>query len=98
MKHFAGAADCEVVALSRRRPLDALGDKFGARWRALDLTDPAQCAAAAPEFAGTTHLVYAALHERPELVAGWREEQQIRTNEAMLRNLFEPLQKAAPGL
>ena len=45
-----------------------------------------------------THLVYAALHERPGLVAGWQEDEQIRTNEAMLRNLFEPLERAAPGL
>src|SRR4051812_6840770 len=87
MKHFAGAADCEVVALSRRRP----DDTFAGRWRALDLTDPAACEAAALEFPGVPHLVYAALHERPGLVAGWREQEQIRTNEAMLRNLFEPL-------
>jgi len=91
---IAGAANCEVVALSRRRP----DDTFGGCWRALDLTDPVACEAAAPEFAGVTHLAYAALHERPGLVAGWREQEQIRTNEAMLKNLFEPLQRAAPGL
>ena len=51
-----------------------------------------------PEFAGATHLVYAALYERPGLVAGWREDEQIRTNEAMLVNLFEPLETVAPGL
>jgi nucleoside-diphosphate-sugar epimerase len=51
-----------------------------------------------PELAGVTHLVYAALHEQPQLVAGWREDEQIRTNEAMLKNLFEPLQQAATGL
>ena len=45
-----------------------------------------------------THLVYAALYERPGLVAGWQEDEQIRTNEAMLRNLFDPLEKAAPEL
>jgi nucleoside-diphosphate-sugar epimerase len=94
MKHFGSQTDCEVVALSRRQPDDA----FGARWRALDLSDQAACRALAPEFAGVTHLVYAALHERPGLVAGWREEEQIRTNEAMLGNLFEPLQQVAPGL
>ena len=51
-----------------------------------------------PSFAGVTHLVYAALYERPGLVAGWQEDEQIRTNEAMLRNLFGPLEKVAPGL
>jgi nucleoside-diphosphate-sugar epimerase len=94
MKHFGSRPDCEVVALSRRRP----DETFGARWQALDLADTAACRALAPEFAGVTHLVYAALYERPGLVAGWREEEQIRTNEAMLRNLFAPLQTAAPGL
>ncbi|HYD07225.1 MAG TPA: nucleoside-diphosphate sugar epimerase, partial [Reyranella sp.] len=32
------------------------------------------------------------------LVAGWREDEQIRRNEAMLANLFEPLERAAPRL
>ncbi len=94
MKHFALAGNCEVLALSRRRPAET----FGTRWLPLDLTDAAACAVLAPEFAGTTHLVYAALHERPGLVAGWREDEQIRTNEAMLENLFAPLERAAPGL
>ena len=94
LKHFALQTDCEVIALSRRRP----DETHGARWLPLDLTDAAACAALAPEFAGVTHLVYAALYERPGLVAGWQEEEQIRTNEAMLRNLFAPLENAAPGL
>ncbi len=94
MKHFAGQSGCEVVALSRRRP----GETFGARWLPLDLGDKAACAALAPEFEGITHLVYAALHEQPTLVAGWREDEQIRTNETMLRNLFDVLEAAAPTL
>ncbi|MBS0541657.1 MAG: NAD-dependent epimerase/dehydratase family protein, partial [Proteobacteria bacterium] len=68
LKHFGSPGDCEVVAVSRRQP-DAL---FGARWLPLDLTDAGACRAAAPAFAGVTHLVYAALYERPGLVAGWR--------------------------
>jgi nucleoside-diphosphate-sugar epimerase len=95
MKHFAGEPDCEVIAVSRRRP----DDTYGARFVALDLTDAGACAkTAAAEFAGVSHLVYAALYERPGLVAGWREDEQIRTNEAMLANLFAPLEQAAPGL
>jgi nucleoside-diphosphate-sugar epimerase len=94
MKHFASEPGCEVLALSRRRPLET----HGAGWRPVDLTDAAACAALAPEFAGVTHLVYAALHERPGLVAGWLEDEQIRTNDAMLRNLFGPLEAAARGL
>ena len=94
MKHFAGKQGCEVMAVSRRSP----DETFGARWLPLDLADAAACAKRAPDFAGVTHLVYAALYERPGLVAGWQEDEQIRTNEAMLKNLFGPLEKAAPGL
>jgi hypothetical protein len=28
-------------------------------------------------------------HERPGLVAGWREREQIETNDRMLRNLLD---------
>jgi nucleoside-diphosphate-sugar epimerase len=94
MKHFARDRRCDVVALSRRRP----DETYGARWLPLDLADAAACAALAPEFGGATHLVYAALHERPGLVAGWQEDEQIRINEAMLRNLFDVVERAAPGL
>src|SRR4051812_10804748 len=94
MKHFAAEKGCEVLAVSRRRP----DESFGARWIELDLTDAAACARAASAFTGVTHLVYAALYERPGLVAGWQEEEQIRTNEAMLKNLFAPLERAASGL
>jgi nucleoside-diphosphate-sugar epimerase len=94
LKHFASQTDCDVVAVSRRQPEQT----FGARWLPLDLSDAGQCAALAPEFARVTHLVYAALYERPGLVAGWREEEQIRTNERMLKNLFDPLERAAKAL
>ena len=94
MKHLAAEKGCEVVALSRRKP----DETFGARWVPLDLTDRAACEALAPVFEGTTHLVYAALYERPSLVAGWREDEQIRTNEAMFKNLFDTVERAAPGL
>jgi nucleoside-diphosphate-sugar epimerase len=88
LKHFGGQSDCEVVALSRRRP----DETFGARWHPLDLTDAAACGSIASELGGTTHLVYAALYERPGLVAGWQDEEQIRTNDLMLRNLLGPLE------
>jgi nucleoside-diphosphate-sugar epimerase len=45
-----------------------------------------------------THLVYAALQETPGLFAGWLDEENIERNGAMLRNLFEPLQRAAKSL
>lgn len=94
LRHFGGAGDTEVVALSRRKPRDL----YGARHLALDLTDAAQCKAVAEELKGTTHLVYAALYEEPNLVAGWRDEKQIAINDQMLRNLMGALEAAAPEL
>jgi nucleoside-diphosphate-sugar epimerase len=64
----------------------------------LDLTDAAACAAAAPGLAKVTHVMFAALYELPELVAGWRDPRQMTVNEAMLRNLLDALQPAARGL
>jgi nucleoside-diphosphate-sugar epimerase len=91
LRHFGGSAPCEVVALSRRRPRDL----HGARYVRADLTDAAQCVRIAPQLQGVTHLVYAALYETPNLVDGWRDESQIRTNDRMLRNLMSALEPAA---
>ena len=49
-------------------------------------------------FAGVTHVVYTAVYELPGLVSGWRERDQMDTNLAMLRNLFDPLVEVAGGL
>src|SRR3954447_25700234 len=84
LRHFGGSGGCEVVALSRRKPRDL----HGARHVPIDLTVAAQCARAAPELQGATHLIYAALYEGPSLVDGWRDAHQIRTNDTMLRNLM----------
>jgi nucleoside-diphosphate-sugar epimerase len=88
MKHFGSQQGCEVVALSRRKP-DAL---FGARWLQTDLTDAATFSSAAEALEGTTHLVYAALYEKPTLVAGWHDDEQIKTNAAMFANLFNAVE------
>ena len=45
-----------------------------------------------------THLVYAAVNEKPNLLEGWLERKQMEVNLAMLRNLFEPLHKVAKNL
>ncbi len=93
VKRFAGLADTDVIAVSRRPPSDA-----AVRQLALDLTDAAACAAAADALQDVTHLVYAALFELPGLIEGWRDDQQIATNDRMLRNLLDPLLRAAWGL
>jgi nucleoside-diphosphate-sugar epimerase len=94
LRHFGSLGECEVIALSRRKPREL----YGAGHVATDLTDAAQCAGAAPQLQGATHLVYAALYEAPNLVDGWRDESQIRTNDLMLRNLMAVLEPAAPSL
>ncbi|MES2197741.1 MAG: SDR family oxidoreductase [Pseudomonadota bacterium] len=94
LRHFGTVGGSEVVALSRRKPRQL----HGARHVAVDLTDPAQCRLAAAELRGATHLVYAALYEAPNLVDGWRDPDQIHTNDAMLRNLMAVIEPAAPTL
>lgn len=93
-KHFAQRADCEVTAVSRRRPLDT----HGARFHSLDLMDEGACAQLAMDLRSVTRVVYAALYERPGLVAGWFDPQQIETNDRMLRNLLDPLAAQAKDL
>jgi nucleoside-diphosphate-sugar epimerase len=94
LRHFGGAGGCEIVALSRRKPREL----YGARHVQVDLTDPAQCTQAATTLQDTTHLVYAALYEAPNLIDGWRDAEQIRTNDLMLRNLMAALEPVAPQL
>jgi nucleoside-diphosphate-sugar epimerase len=94
LRHFGAAGSAEVIALSRRKPRDL----HGARHVAVDLTDAAQCTDITGELDGTTHLIYAALYEEPNLVDGWRNAHQIETNDRMLRNLMAALEPAAPDL
>lgn len=94
MKHFAGVEGCKVTALSRRIPEET----FGATVVSADLQDPAASASLAQTLSDATHLVFAALHERPQLVAGWFDPEQIAINDAMFRNLLDPLLQAAKGL
>jgi nucleoside-diphosphate-sugar epimerase len=94
LRHFGSVGGTDVIALSRRRPREL----YGARFVPIDLTDRAQCAAAAAELEDTTHLVYAALYEEPNLVDGWRDPKQIDTNDRMLRNLMGALEPVSPTL
>ena len=79
----------EVVAVSRRRP-EVGGDK-PFRHLAVDLRDEAASREAFAGLSQVSHLAYTALHEKADLVAGWSERDQMETNEAMLRNVVEPL-------
>ena len=93
--HFAALPGWRVLGVSRRPPDPS---PAGYEHIALDLTDPAACRAAAGGFGAVTHVVYAALFEKPGLVAGWREQDQMQTNLAMMRNLMDPLLASAGAL
>ena len=90
------AAGWDVIGVSRRTPEPVAKGSF--RHLAVDLTDAAACREAFGGLSQVTHVVYAALYEKPGLVAGWREADQMETNLAMLRNLMAPLTGAAKGL
>ena len=94
IEHFAALPDWRVITVSRRTPL--LPD--GVVHLALDLTDLAACVAVAPALRQVTHVLFAALFELPDLVAGWRDSRQMAVNLAMLRNLLDALEPAAKGL
>jgi len=86
----------EVIASSRRRPEVHLDEPF--QHLPVDLRDEAACRQAFGGLAKVTHVVYAAVFEKPGLIAGWTEADQMATNLAMLRNVMEPLTGAATGL
>ena len=96
VKNFGNRQDWDVIAVSRRPPLDACGAEFVS----VDLMDEKRCREVFGAMSDVTHLVYAALFEKPAtgLIKGWRERDQMETNLAMLRNLFEPLSAAAKNL
>ncbi|MDQ0381369.1 NAD-dependent epimerase/dehydratase family protein [Amycolatopsis thermophila] len=79
------AAGWRVLALSRRPPeTDASYTHLPVDLRRPETLDPAR-------LAGVTHVVYAAVFEKPGLVRGWREADQMRTNRDMLATLMAAL-------
>ena len=94
VEHFAALPDWNVIALSRRRP--ALPD--GVSHVSVDLTDAAACREGLRDLTQVTHVFFAALFEKPDLIAGWRDPEQMAVNEAMLRNLLDALEPVAQGL
>ncbi|MCW2667335.1 MAG: short-chain dehydrogenase [Frankiales bacterium] len=79
----------DVLAVSRRKP-EIFSDRAFTHL-AVDLQDEAACRAAFGSLEGVSHVVYTAVYEKPGLVPGWSERDQMQTNLAMLKNLLEPL-------
>lgn len=93
LEHFHGLPGWRAIGLSRRAP-----DLPGVEHVALDLQDTAACERVVASLHSVTHVVYAALFEKPGLLAGWVATDQMQTNLQMLKNLMVPLQRAAKGL
>jgi nucleoside-diphosphate-sugar epimerase len=92
---FLAAGD-EVIALSRRKPEVLSSKPF--EHLAVDLRDAQASGWALSGLQGVTHVVYAALFEKPGLIPGWVETDQMDTNLAMLQNFLEPLTRNGRSL
>lgn len=93
MQHFARAG-YRTTALSRRRPYDT----YGAEFLSIDLADEKAATEALSGLTDVTQVVFAALHEEPDLVSGWTDDKHVRRNGDMLRNLVEAVDRASPKL
>src|SRR5262249_888776 len=87
------SAGWEVVGVSRRRPEVPSGGDV--EFLSVDLRDEKAARAAFEPLTDITHIAYTALHEKPELVAGWSSKEQIEANNAMLHNVVEPIVRTA---
>ena len=88
LRHLLQQPDWDVVAVSRRTPdVQGLHTHVTA-----DLTDPADCRARLGGLRDVTHVFFAAYLERPD------PAEHVAVNTAMLVNLVDVMEQAAPGL
>ena len=90
MERFSNRADLQAVGLARR----AADFAPQATWVRADLQDAAAARTALAPHQDTTHVVYAALHEQPNLVQGWRSADNMALNTCMLANTLNALDSA----
>jgi len=89
LEEFLADDRWNVVNVSRRRPETKSTRPF--RHLSVDLRDTDQCKEILGQLRGVTHVVYASLYEKPGLIAGWMERDQMETNLLMLQNTIESL-------
>jgi len=89
------SAGWDVIGVSRNEPKLPSGREI--EFLSVDLRDAEATRAAFDPLSDVTHVAYTALHEKPELVEGWSSKDQIETNNAMLRNVVEPIVRVAGG-
>ncbi len=92
-EHLLANDEADVIALSRREP-----HLPGATHVACDLTKPTECASLLSGLEGITDIVFGALYEKPDLIAGWRDPEQMAVNRAMLANLLDAVEPSSPAL
>jgi nucleoside-diphosphate-sugar epimerase len=85
----SACGDAAVIGLGRRPPPP---DSDPGEYRSVDLADPGSCERGFSDLDAVTHLVYAAWQPRPT------RREEVAPNLAMLRNLMEVLERAAPRL
>ena len=88
VEHLSGLDDWEVIALSRSAP----DYQSRGRFVSADLLDSGDCRAKLGGLGDVTHLFFAAYREMPT------EAERVEVNGAMLRNVVEAIEAAAPGL
>ncbi|WP_454691328.1 SDR family oxidoreductase [Achromobacter aloeverae] len=86
-------AGWQVIAVSRRCPEILSAKAF--THLSVDLLDATACQEAFKGLSQVSHVVYAAVYEKPGLIAGWQDPEQMSTNLTMLRNTIESLHEAA---
>lgn len=86
-------AGWEVIAVSRRKPEISSDRPY--THLAVDLQNSHECESALSALSHVTHVVYAAVDEKPGLIAGWHDPSQMQINLTMLRNFMSPLSKVA---
>lgn len=91
--HFSRLEGWGVVSMSRR----AHSAPRVTHVRA-DLRDPRSCREALAATGPITHVLYAALYEKPDVVEGWRDSEQMQTNHKMLKNLLDAVEGTSPSL
>jgi nucleoside-diphosphate-sugar epimerase len=94
VRHFDRRDGWSVVGLSRRAP----DFETTAKFLSVDLQNKEECKRVLGAQTDVTHMLYAALHEQPSLVAGWTEADHVRTNLTMLSNLLDAIEPASSGL
>jgi nucleoside-diphosphate-sugar epimerase len=87
------SAAWEVIGVSRRQPELPSGQKV--EFLSVDLRDKEATRTAFEPLTDVTHIAYTAIQEKPDLVADWSSKDRIATNNAMVRNVMEPILRAA---